>query len=175
MNWLLALALKNVVLALPLAGGALATQYWLKRPALAHLLWALVLVKLLTPPLVDVPVGWRIDPQAWFASLSARPGQSVAVQAVREAQPTPPAASRVTSRRTRPAPAASRASDTALHVQEPRSMRVAALSTVLAKPANWPRVAGCIWGVGSLLMALLYAYRAWRFRRFVRSLGPSRS
>jgi len=31
-------------------------QRWLRRPAVAHLLWVLVLVKLVTPPLVSVPL-----------------------------------------------------------------------------------------------------------------------
>src|SRR5262245_27520480 len=71
MNWLLDLAGKNLLLALPLVLAAFAAQRWFRRPALAHVLWALVLVKLLTPPLIDVPVGWKIDPAGWLASLSA--------------------------------------------------------------------------------------------------------
>ena len=46
----------NVFLALLLALAAWCIQRWLRRPAIAHCLWVLVLVKLVTPPLVSVPV-----------------------------------------------------------------------------------------------------------------------
>jgi beta-lactamase regulating signal transducer with metallopeptidase domain len=44
----------NVLLASLLALAAWVVQRWLRRPALAHVLWVLVLVKLVTPPLVSV-------------------------------------------------------------------------------------------------------------------------
>jgi beta-lactamase regulating signal transducer with metallopeptidase domain len=47
----------NAVLALVLALAAWVAQWRLRRPAVAHALWVLALVKLLTPPLVVVPVG----------------------------------------------------------------------------------------------------------------------
>jgi len=46
----------NVLLALLLALAALVTHRWLRRPAVAHILWVLALVKLVTPPLLSVPV-----------------------------------------------------------------------------------------------------------------------
>jgi beta-lactamase regulating signal transducer with metallopeptidase domain len=54
---LLNCVLSNVLLALVLAVAASFVQRRLRRPALAHVLWVLVLVKLVTPPLVSVPVG----------------------------------------------------------------------------------------------------------------------
>jgi beta-lactamase regulating signal transducer with metallopeptidase domain len=53
LSWLVS----NVLLALVLALAAWSVQRWFRRPALAHVLWVLVLVKLVTPPLVSVPVG----------------------------------------------------------------------------------------------------------------------
>ena len=55
MSWLICV-LSNVALASLLALAAWVVQHWLRRPALARLLWLLVLVKLVTPPLVSVPV-----------------------------------------------------------------------------------------------------------------------
>jgi bla regulator protein blaR1 len=55
MPWL-SWIVSNIVLALLLAVAAWLTQRWLRRPALAHVLWVLVLVKLITPPLVSVPL-----------------------------------------------------------------------------------------------------------------------
>src|SRR5262245_51103392 len=54
---LLSWVVSNVILALLLALAAWVAQRWLLRPAIAHILWLLVLVKLVTPPLVSVPLG----------------------------------------------------------------------------------------------------------------------
>lgn len=56
MPWL-SCVVSNVLLALVLALAAWFMQRWLRRPAIAHVLWALALVKLITPPLVSVPLG----------------------------------------------------------------------------------------------------------------------
>jgi bla regulator protein BlaR1 len=55
MPWL-SWVVSNVLLALMLALAAWFIQRWLRRPAIAHILWVLVLVKLVTPPLVSVPL-----------------------------------------------------------------------------------------------------------------------
>jgi len=39
-------------------------QRWLRRPALAHVLWILVLVKLITPPLLNLPLAGSPGPLA---------------------------------------------------------------------------------------------------------------
>ena len=46
--------LSNILIAAALAGAAWAVERWLKRPLLAHLLWLLIFVKLLCPPLLEV-------------------------------------------------------------------------------------------------------------------------
>jgi beta-lactamase regulating signal transducer with metallopeptidase domain len=54
---LLSVAVQNTALAAALAAVALAVGHALpRRPALAHALWLLVLLKLVTPPLVGLPV-----------------------------------------------------------------------------------------------------------------------
>lgn len=55
-DWLLQSGINNAVIALGLALAARAVQASSKRPALAHLLWLLVLVKLVTPPIVSIPL-----------------------------------------------------------------------------------------------------------------------
>jgi bla regulator protein BlaR1 len=55
MPWV-CLILSNVALALLVAAGAWIVQRCLKRPGLARGLWILALVKLVTPPLVNVPI-----------------------------------------------------------------------------------------------------------------------
>jgi bla regulator protein blaR1 len=56
MNSLLEVALSNAVVATVLAIAAAAFGRIARRPAVAHLLWILVLLKLVTPPFVGVPV-----------------------------------------------------------------------------------------------------------------------
>ena len=52
----LELGLSNLVVAAVLAALALAAGTWGKRPALTHALWLLVLLKLVTPPVINLPV-----------------------------------------------------------------------------------------------------------------------
>src|SRR5262245_7420229 len=53
---LLELGLANAVCAALLALLALAAGRWLRRPAVMHALWLLVLIKLITPPLFPLPL-----------------------------------------------------------------------------------------------------------------------
>ena len=63
MSTLLATGLTNVVMATALALCAAVVGRFCKRPALTHSLWLLVLLKLVTPPLVPLPVHWLEAPQ----------------------------------------------------------------------------------------------------------------
>src|SRR5437667_428240 len=58
MGTLLEIGLSNAAVASVLALLAAAGARLVRRPALAHALWLLVLLKLLTPPLVTVPIAW---------------------------------------------------------------------------------------------------------------------
>jgi len=55
-EFLLQLGLSNLLVALVIAVVAWVVQTTGKRPAVAHLLWLIVLAKLVTPPLVTIPV-----------------------------------------------------------------------------------------------------------------------
>lgn len=55
-DWILQSGINNAVIALGIALVARGVQATGKRPGLAHLLWLLVLVKLVTPPIVSVPL-----------------------------------------------------------------------------------------------------------------------
>ena len=56
MTPLVALLATNALLAVPLALVAWAAERGFRRPGIAHALWALALLKLLTPPLLPLPV-----------------------------------------------------------------------------------------------------------------------
>ena len=55
---LMYLALANAACAGVLAVVALAVGRWVRRPALTHCVWLLVLVKLVTPPLFPLSLEW---------------------------------------------------------------------------------------------------------------------
>ncbi len=73
------MALSNLAVALALAVVALLVGLCCRRPALTHLLWVLVLVKMVTPPLVRVSVPWPSaaveSPQAPPAPVADDPGE----------------------------------------------------------------------------------------------------
>ena len=56
MNSLLEIAIVNAVMIVPLAFIAAAAGKLLHRPALTHVLWVLILIKLLTPPVWQIPL-----------------------------------------------------------------------------------------------------------------------
>ena len=62
MDTLLRVGLSNAAVAVVLAVLAVAAGCLCRRPAVAHGLWLLVLLKLVTPPLVHVPLPWPADP-----------------------------------------------------------------------------------------------------------------
>lgn len=177
MSWLLIVGLKNALLVVPLAVAALAAGRCFRRPALAHVLWVLVLVKLLTPPLVNVPVGGSVDLGPWLAEIV--PVAPPADQPIpREPQALPPGSSIAAC----DTPAAASAPLAALQpfecpaddsvVAAPPSARATSwLPAWLHLPrsaADWLAIVGSIWLCGSSVSAALLLQRAVRFRRFLR-------
>ena len=57
MSLLLEIALSNAVVATLLALLVVLVSRFCRRPALIHGLWLVVLLKLVTPPVIPVPVG----------------------------------------------------------------------------------------------------------------------
>ena len=69
MEALLSLVVSNAVVATVLAVAAAVVCCCCRRPAVRHALWLLVLLKLLTPPLIPLPIAW---PQASDAPPAPR-------------------------------------------------------------------------------------------------------
>jgi bla regulator protein BlaR1 len=178
MSWLLIIGLKNAIFVMPLALLAFGIGRYSKRPALAHVLWLVVLVKLLTPPLVDVPivpVGW-LDVDSLISSAEPVPAPvapAMQLAAVRQTGDLDTACE--------PAPAATVRSEVgsqpvAITCPTDKPATGASLPPVatqpamtwLRSPALWIGLAGAGWLIGSLIVAVLLATRAWRFHRFVR-------
>ncbi len=58
---ILEFAILNALTASVMAVVAVVVSRYVRRPAVVHTLWVLVLLKLITPPIVAVPVGLRMD------------------------------------------------------------------------------------------------------------------
>ncbi len=58
---LVEISILNAITASALALVALLIGRWLRRPALIHAVWVLVLLKLVTPPIFEIPVGLRLQ------------------------------------------------------------------------------------------------------------------
>lgn len=151
--------LGNLAVATALAVVALAVGRWANRPALAHVLWLLVLVKLLTPPVFTVPV------KCLPARAEARAAAPVAVQSlpipapevvpVVMTEPEPRAA-------IDPAPLPAAAVPSAAEVPQPVAPAPQTANIPIRLP-SWEALLLGAWGAGTVV-ALVLAVR--RVRRF---------
>jgi beta-lactamase regulating signal transducer with metallopeptidase domain len=163
---LLHIALSNAAVAAALAVAALAVTVALRRPALSHAAWLLVLLKLLTPPLFTVPVEW--------------PGTAVSTVA-----PEP-----VVEQWGAPHGDLSQQIEAGLLGDEPVVDDVMgaqpfaaeeALAPVAVEgPSVWARVRAhralalvSVWAFGSSMVLVLIASRLYRFRRILRHATPA--
>src|SRR5438094_65589 len=86
MDQIALMLLGNAVIALALALAAILAGL-LRRPAVAHALWVLLLLKLITPPLLAVPVRWGAATEAPHAVSTALPRTAIATAS---STPSPP-------------------------------------------------------------------------------------
>lgn len=163
METLLQIVLSNAIVASVLALIAVSVSRLTRRPALAHALWLLVLIKLFTPPLVSVPVHWprtsekrveqRADPQPAFEKLPEPLPLPEVKNAGDDALPMP---------------------DEIVLFVEPIPEVESEEPTVAAPPAppaantDWPEALVSLWVLGSLLWLLLALTRIVRFRSLLR-------
>ncbi|WP_010586713.1 M56 family metallopeptidase [Schlesneria paludicola] len=85
MHSLLQIALINAVVIVPLAAIAFGVGRLSQRPALAHLLWVLILVKLLTPPVCQIPMVDRV----WLQSTTLQLLPNLLTASERVTEPAP--------------------------------------------------------------------------------------
>lgn len=177
MTWLITSAVTNALVVIPLALIAYLVARYSKRPALAHLVWAAVLVKLLTPPIFTIPLPWQIDPQALLAKLN----EPAPVKTVVDVQPA--AVSTTKNNTPKPEIVADQAKPKEGSVVRKPSMaaRKRAQESAVAKPKMERPLTtsmivlysfGGIWALGGVFMATRTLYLAWRFQR---SLKKARS
>ncbi len=162
METLLRVGLSNAVVACVLAAVAALVGRFGRRPALSHALWLLVLVKLVTPALVDVPVPWpqeSVPVSVAEPALEAQPeivflAEEPAVAAPGEVEPAealvalPPEA-----------------------VAETPTPPTATRS--IPSWLDWRQPLLALWFGGTFVWLLLAARRAWGFARCLRFASPA--
>ncbi len=171
MDDLLSIAVSNAVAATVLALAALAVGAVYRRPALAHGMWLLVLLKLVTPPLVFLPVAWPAvaeSPPEVAADREEPP--SVSIPAAEE-QTAPAVDSSNSERGWVSAPRES----TALDIEDQPSIDALGALTQPRSPGPpvWPQMLRIVWGTGALLWFLLALERLHHFRRLLRFARPA--
>jgi beta-lactamase regulating signal transducer with metallopeptidase domain len=157
------IGLSNALAAALLALFAVAVGAFYRRPALTHGLWLLVLVKLVTPPLVRIPVAWPAAPepvQSETAPAEELAATTLTLQAsdpeVVVLIPTPEEDELVAGESSLPAVTAT---------DPPASAPVESIS--------WPRTALAVWLAGSLGWFALALARLDRFRDLLRHARPA--
>jgi beta-lactamase regulating signal transducer with metallopeptidase domain len=167
MSVLLTIALSNLLVASVFALLALGAARMSCRPALAHGLWLLFFVKLLTPPLFSVPVGWIASMQVSSIETTVPPAQEaptpqiVAEAPVGIAEQTPDADMGEVVE-----PAAVEAAmplAPAAFVQPLPASATEAAATELTRWPWWEACAG-LWLAGSLCWFSVAVVRLLRFR-----------
>lgn len=129
-----------------------------RRPAVVHVLWLLVLIKLVTPSLVHIalPVSDAVNSDA-----SKEPATSSSAYM--------PTAGRVSEQRSQavaPAALVSRERRTSTAVRE-------TLATTIASPSNWRPAVFSLWLMGALAWGAIVVTSAVRFRRLIRAACPA--
>jgi bla regulator protein BlaR1 len=171
---MLNIALSNAVAATVLAVAAIAVGAVYRRPALVHGMWLLVLLKLVTPPLLVIPVRWPTTAER--PSLVAAFGNEPTIATLPDAEDLegaavdPPTSERAfvsaSSESTAPAAVAPPSVDVLGALTQPRSP--APLESSL-----WPQILRIVWAAGALLWFVVALERLHHFRRLLRFARPA--
>lgn len=198
MTELFATVASNVAVASVLALFACTAGRWLRRPALTHGLWVLVLVKLITPPLAPLPMDWllpaavhEIEPRHGVLAEGnvAKPLKALPVPAANAVEHGPEPEDQE-----RPAPAAIAPENEVAGPVDPAPLAppaqelpaadlvpaevvmlppAGAVPPPAASPINWTLLAAGLWFTGSLVWFLLAGWRVHRFGRVLDLAQPA--
>jgi WD40 repeat protein/beta-lactamase regulating signal transducer with metallopeptidase domain len=153
--------LGNLVVATALVAAAFAVGRWTNRPAIGHVLWLLVLVKLLTPPVFTVPVKCLpARPESPAPVVPSAPVDALEPAPVVIAEPDPRPALVPSA----PAPHAPVATQVARPNAHPTPDRPAPLTIPLP---SWESVLLGVWALGTSASLVLAVRRVWRFSRLL--------
>jgi beta-lactamase regulating signal transducer with metallopeptidase domain len=143
-------AMMNSAMALLLAVPAYASS-WLKRPALTHALWLLVLLRLVAPPVWNVTVLWP------KVAVVEEPPPVLVMPPIIETESVGGPAFEVESGR------------------ETKTEELPVAAAVETQPIDWSSTIAALWAGGTLMCIGLAFVRAMRFQGLVRrtSIAPS--
>jgi WD40 repeat protein/beta-lactamase regulating signal transducer with metallopeptidase domain len=196
---LMQLGLANAACAALLAVLAVAVGRWVRRPALTHCVWLLVLIKLVTPPLFSLPLAWLpADAVPETAGFAEEPEPVVANAVLEYTEVGPPTLSdawiEMERAQANDAPVPTRAAVAVVRNAQPDlvARRAAPHSVVVSAPPASPaleavsespaRVAtttsvatilGGVWLVGSALWFVRSVRRLARFQRLLCHARPA--
>jgi beta-lactamase regulating signal transducer with metallopeptidase domain len=169
MQTFLAVSLSNAVMATVLALLAAAVGRLYRRPALIHVLWLLVLLKLVTPPLVILPLTWPEALPAAPVLPAAEQPDSEAVASAPEPNITEPIFEEWNL--LDPVPAAfPLKSEPAAVLDPPAATPQAGYGWSLD---TWVSLLGLVWLCGSVALVTVAAVRLYRFHRLLRFGGTA--
>ena len=159
MDTLLHVGLSNAVTATLLALVAAVAARLLRRPAVAHGLWILVLIKLITPPFISVPIALPAEP------TPARETASFQL-------PSGFVSSEWTDSLTEPAPTGGEPGGAGVPLLPRMPGTEPAASLSQTEEVSWTALVAGFWLTGSILWFGLAALRIRGFRRLVRLAQP---
>lgn len=183
MAWVAQVALSNAAVAFPLAGLAWLLSRYCRRPAVTHTLWVLVLVKLVTPPVVwlPLPVQLQSPPEqlAVLPSPATAPFHAATPFPMANPAPALPAgpAETIATLPTSPDPGvASALVGASTAIQWPVLPLIAVPAAITDTVNNdWTAVVWwsllCVWGLGTVCFFVRDGQRLLRFRKLVSLLG----
>jgi beta-lactamase regulating signal transducer with metallopeptidase domain len=182
------IGLTNALAATALAVLAAAVSKLARRPALSHALWLVVLLKLLTPPLVVIPLEWpqhqaeAEEPAAPAAAVAVAKEQQQPVDAEvpgREPDPAGQAVEPPGDVEDVPPPAQDAAEPAAPAPPPPQPPTPPPVETVPAEPeeslpdAPWAALIGGAWLAGSVLWFAVALVRIRRFQGLLALAEPA--
>lgn len=155
----------------------------LRKPALSHALWLLVLVKLITPPLISIPVFPEPDAQARVDQDSSVAPQVQTTEPDIQGSDSGPSEEKAdTQARDTDAPSLARRAQTPMpdfavpvevSKQEPASLPVAPVEVAAGFSWSWLTILQWSWILGSAGLALLALVRIGRFQNLLRHARPA--
>jgi beta-lactamase regulating signal transducer with metallopeptidase domain len=163
MHALLEIGLTNALMATGLALVAVVVSCFHRRPALTYSLWLLVLIKLVTPPLVHIPIPWEPSPAETEAAAAPTSASEMEVCLLTEPfefvdeQALPELSAAIPATMEEPAP--------------PR----AASTTLEAAPwqADWPALLAWAWLGSALVWLGMAVQRMFRFNALLAYAQPA--
>lgn len=169
MTTLLEIVFINALTVVPLAVLAFALGRWAKRPALTHVAWVLVLMKLVTPPFFQLPVAIEL-PQlpAEFQTAPALQLPSEPIESVTSSSDLVPvvvpaqtdiSAGQLTT------PVTVLVEPTATDVGASERLAISNAGTWHIWPTDWVSQLLAVWALGSGSWLSLQVFRAIRFQR----------